>query len=224
MAFNLAGAVGANTEFLNAFQLSGPASGPVAARGQFPGLVVARNDSESSVPTVNMFIDGKSRSMKYAASIIDACAAQTTYALRCTSGPVYLGSSVCGANAPVITVTAGPATYRVSSATATRTASHDVSATLQETCELRGTTEAVCTATVGGSVDKTTTSASVTSTLSGTDYYRFDVAITGGAEKTASPTAECKPPPGSNSGASLKAAGVWGLVGSVVVSALLGFW
>jgi hypothetical protein len=97
MAFHLAEVAGANTDLLNAFH---PA-GPVAARGQFARAVVPRNDS-SAVPTVNMFIDGASESMEWAASIVDACGGQTTYALRCTSGPSYMmDQTTCGSNAPV---------------------------------------------------------------------------------------------------------------------------
>ena len=96
MAFNLANAAGANTDFLNAFHVGGA---DVAARGQFPRLVVARNDS--NVPTINMFIDGESPRLKYAASIVDVCGGETTFALRCTSGPAYIPSRQCGANAVV---------------------------------------------------------------------------------------------------------------------------
>ena len=100
MVFNLALASGANipAEFLDAFNVP---SAPVAARNpaQFSRLVVPRNDS--SVPTVNLFIDGYSPSLKYAASVIDACVDQTTYALRCTSAPSYIGTATCGPNAPV---------------------------------------------------------------------------------------------------------------------------
>ncbi|KAK4096696.1 hypothetical protein N658DRAFT_501265 [Parathielavia hyrcaniae] len=172
-----------------------------------------------------MFIDGDSEDLMYAASIIGACADQTTYALRCTSGPRYY-SEACNPTAPIITVTGGPGTYRVYSATTTRTMDYDVSATMQESCELRGTTAAVCSATIGGSVDGTTTSESITTTLSGTDYYRYDVAITGGADKTANPTAECpapSPAPGQ-SGASTKAVAMWGMVGAAGVTSLLGLW
>lgn len=239
MAFNLATSAGANTDFLNAFQAPGP---DVAARGQFPRLVVARNGS--SVPTVNMFIDGELPSLEYAASIVDVCGGETTFALRCTSGPAYIPSKQCGADAvvspsartncsssqsqtnitfQVATLTAGPSTYRVSTATATRTAGSDVTATVMEACDLRGTTEAVCSATVGGTVDNKSTFISTTTTMSGpNDYYRYDVAITGGAEKTANPSAQCKPP-SSPSGASMKAVGMWGLVGCVCVASLLGF-
>lgn len=100
MALNLAaGLAGAGTpELLNAFL---PAA-PVAVRGlphHAPRMVVPRNDS--SVPTVNMFIDGVSPRMKYAASIVDVCAGTTTFALQCTSGPSSLTSGVCGANGVV---------------------------------------------------------------------------------------------------------------------------
>lgn len=100
MALNLAaGLAGAGTpELLNAFL---PAA-PVAVRGlphHAPRMVVPRNDS--SVPTVNMFIDGVSPRMQYAASIVDVCAGTTTFALQCTSGPSSLTSGVCGANGVV---------------------------------------------------------------------------------------------------------------------------
>ena len=91
-SLNLAAAVGANVnpEFLNAFH---PA-GPVAARGQAPGLV-ARNDS--SVPTVNIFLDNIEPDLEFAASIVDACVAETTYALHCTAGPAFY----CDPDSPV---------------------------------------------------------------------------------------------------------------------------
>ena len=78
---------------------------------------------------------------------------------------------------------------------------------------------AVCTATVGASIDqlKNSTTVSVTSTASGSDYYRFDVAITGGAEKL-NPTAACK---SGAPGASVKTVAKWGLVGVVGVVSLL---
>lgn len=91
-SFNLAAAAAAHLgpDFLDAFQ---PA-GPVAARDQTPGHLIARNDS--SVPTVNLFLDNPIESLEYAASVIDACVDQTTYAIQCTDG-IY----GCGANAMV---------------------------------------------------------------------------------------------------------------------------
>lgn len=92
-----------------------------------------------------------------------------------------------------------------------------------EACNLRGTTEAVCSATVGGTVDNKSTFVSTTTTMSGADYYRYDVAITGGADKTANPTGQCKPAASNPaSGASMKAVGIWGLIGVLGVASLLG--
>jgi hypothetical protein len=120
-----------------------------------------------------------------------------------------------------VTVTANSATYILSTATVTRTLGRQVSATMQENCALQGTTQAVCAATIGGTVDGQAATTSATTTFSGTDYYRYDVAITGGAEKTASATAECKPK--GNSAASTKAMAMWGLVvGAAGVASLLG--
>jgi len=238
MAFQLAAAVAgdANPAFLDVLK----PSGPVAARAEFPKLVVARN--ASNVPTVNMFLDSD-KGYGFAASVVDACGGLTTYAMRCTSAP--RGASLADACGPtagvrlilqqtepttvygtntasnqVDTLTIGPSTFRFSTAAVTRTAGYDVSVTVQEACDLQGTTQAVCSASVGGNVGRTTTATSATSTVAGTSYVRFDVAITGGAEKLANPTAQCKAP---SSGASTKAVAVWGLVGVVGVASLLGF-
>ncbi|KAJ4286890.1 hypothetical protein N0V88_007834 [Collariella sp. IMI 366227] len=186
MAVNLANAAGANIEFLDIFQQARP----VAARGQAPRAILARNDS--SVPTINMFIDGESPSMKWVASIVNACGGETTLALRCTAGPS------CGPN--------------------NMTRNYDVKATVIEQCALQGTTAAVCGATIGGTVDNKSTTTSTVTTLSGSAYHRYDVTITGGAEKTADPSAECK------SGASTKTVAMWGLLGAAgIVALLVGF-
>ncbi|KAK1828714.1 hypothetical protein QBC39DRAFT_264588 [Podospora conica] len=204
MALNLASLAGAaEPEFLNAFHHAAP----VAVRG----LVAPRQSNDSTVPIVNMFVDGVSSENEYAASIIDVCAGATTFALRCTAGPVSLNAGSCADDAEEIILTANPTLYRVSTATVVRTMGQDVSATIQETCRIAGTTEAACTATVGGNVGKTSTSSSSTTTYRGTDVYMFDVAITGGAEKTANPTA-CAAPAGS--GAQGLRAGVWGVLGA----------
>jgi len=240
MALHLAAlaAGGANTDFLNAFQ---PSAEKVAARSEFPKAVVARNDS--GVPTVNMFVDGGSSDLEYAASVIGACNGQTTYAIRCTAGsdtPSFLLENPCGPNAVVslatkttscplariiltfwaqaATATVGPDTYRVSTAVSTKSAGHTAAATVEEACSLRGTTEAVCTATVDLSLDKERSSTNTVLTLSGSSYYRYDVAITAGAEKLASPTGQCQP--ASGSGASTKAVALWTLVGVVGLASL----
>ncbi|KAB5549541.1 hypothetical protein GE09DRAFT_176912 [Coniochaeta sp. 2T2.1] len=218
MAANALSALGvAQPAFFEAFQHDAPVVGRAARLAGIRNGVVARNES---VPTVNLFIDAMSPRQQYGASIVDACQDHTIYAIQCTSGPPSVGSATCGPNAPTLTLTEGPATYVISTAASTRTGGYDVKATLQESCELRGTTEAVCSATFGGSVDKTTTSASTTSTLSGTDYHRFDVAITGGAEKTANPTA-CAGGKSAAAGLSAKSVAVWSLLGALGVVGFL---
>ncbi len=127
--------------------------------------------------------------------------------------------SILLTGAQIATLTAGPSTYVFSSSVSTRTLGHDVVATVQESCSLQGTTAAVCSATIGGSVDKTSTAVSTTVTESGTDYYRYDVAITGGAEKTANPTT-CAA--NGAAGLSVRAVALWGVLGAVGVVGLLG--
>lgn len=67
--------------------------------------------------------------------------------------------------------------------------------TIAETCSLEGTTAAHCQDTIALSVDGKRTTASASQAVSGTGLHRYDVSITGGADKTASPeaTGECKP-------------------------------
>ncbi|KAK0738018.1 hypothetical protein B0T18DRAFT_335199 [Schizothecium vesticola] len=169
-----------------------------------------------------MFVGGAERNIRFAASIVDACADATTYALRCTSGPAMISPGICGANAEQITVTTNPTFFRVSSAAVTRTMGNDLSATVQGTCRLAETTEAVCAWTVGASVDKTSTITSSTTTYLGTNVYRHDVAITAGAEKTVSPTACAAPIQGSGAAEGMKRVGVWGLVGAMGLVVVMG--
>jgi hypothetical protein len=98
MAFNVAaaGAAGAPTELLNIFQQAGP--GVVAARDQFPRLVVPRNGTDRKNHVINMFIDG-GEGMEYAASIVNACDGKTTMALRCTSATDF--AEGCSSDGPV---------------------------------------------------------------------------------------------------------------------------
>lgn len=107
----------------------------------------------------------------------------------------------------------------MATATATEIQGYEVTGSVAENCELQGTTEAACTATISLSVDGTSTSTSTEATLSGTDYHRFDVAITGGAEKTAAATGECRASSGAV-GRGLKAREGWAL-GAVVLAVLL---
>lgn len=95
--------------------------------------------------------------------------------------------------------------------------------TIAETCSLEGTTAAHCVDTIALSMDgeKTTTSAS--QVVSGTGLHRYDVSITGGADKTSSPeaTGECKPNAAAGTGPNIVRAVAAGLtVGLLGVLAL----
>lgn len=188
----------------------------LAAAAIFASAVSGQNSS-SSVPTINLFIDdGLDGNAEYAASIVTAYSDQTVYALHCTSGPASVGSTVCGPNAQVRshqtlpglrgpfppndgtnnppnteqinTVTEGSSTYGVSSTITTKVQGHTAVAAISAACGLDVST-ASCVEYVSISVDGSSTKTTTTRLLTGTDYHRFDVAITGGAEKTAQATA-----------------------------------
>lgn len=83
------------------------------------------------------------------------------------------------------------------------------------------TTEATCTGTIGSSNGKETTSAVVSTTYTGTDLYRYDVAITAGAEKTANPTLCAAPKKDSGAAEGVGRVGVRGTVAVAVMGAVL---
>lgn len=120
----------------------------------------------------------------------------------------------------IATLTVGPEHYVLSSVISTKTLGYDILATAQETCVLGGTTAATCTATIEISADGTKTSTKAVMTLAGTSYHRFDVQITGGAEKLVNPTATCA---SKNSAASFssKNAAIWALAGVMGVASVL---
>lgn len=64
---------------------------------------LAAAQDNSSVPTINMFIDdGLDGDESYAASIVCAGASETIYAVHCTDeGSVGVGSATCGPDAEV---------------------------------------------------------------------------------------------------------------------------
>ncbi|OWP01184.1 hypothetical protein B2J93_5464 [Marssonina coronariae] len=192
--------------------------------------------SPAARETVNLFIDSTDADWEYAASIIAACADQTVYAVQCTSGGDLVGAQTCGPNAVFAngvrgwwraqkaTLTAGTSTYRFSSDLTTTTLGVEVTATAEESCLLAGTTAATCTATVKATADGTRTTTTTRATLSGTAYYRYDVAITGGAEKTATAAATCGGGGGSDTkgaGATVRPRGVllWAVAGVAVAGA-----
>ncbi|KAI1273666.1 hypothetical protein F5Y07DRAFT_402092 [Xylaria sp. FL0933] len=187
-----------------------PAASMFSPRDLFSGGDVAaletRDDSGPS--SVNIFIDSPDAdSYEYAASVVAACSSQTVYEVRCTSGP----SPICGSNAEAATVTENASEYKVSSAVTTKTAGVEVKATVIESCNLDGTTAATCTATIQGSAQgqKYSTAATVTYTDAAT--LRFDVSVTGGNDKLASPTGKCS----SASNINTRAVAFWGFLGAL---------
>ncbi len=109
-----------------------------------------------------------------------------------------------------MTITENASTYIVSSAITTKTAGVQVKATVVENCSLAGKTAATCTATIAGSVKGKKYSTSTTVTYAHASALHFDVSVTGGNEKLASPTA-CSGAPGVNT----RALAFWGFLGAI---------
>ncbi|CZS96337.1 uncharacterized protein RAG0_05707 [Rhynchosporium agropyri] len=207
---------GSNVGFDNFFGPGVSARDVHAAMKSYP-VIQARQNSTAPVSndTVNMFIDSIDKDWGYAASVIEACGGQTVLALQCTSAQSFVGSQTCGPNGEKATVTVNPTTYHFSTAATTSSAGHNIKGTAIEACSLQGTTAAICSVTIGGTVDgKKTSVTSQTSVVSPT-YYRYDVAITGAAEKTAGAAATCTSAPLANAAPMMNAKNmmVWALAG-----------
>lgn len=115
-------------------------------------------------------------------------------------------------------MTSGASKYEGGLSTATVISGIAVTVTGKETCNLAGTTAATCTATAQVTASTSSTSTTSTETLSGTDYYRFNVAITGGAEKTANPTGTCSAKTNAAPNLNTKKVAVWALAGFVAAA------
>lgn len=238
MALNLgfSAALGAapNPEFNNLF------AAPVVEERARRFLPIAARANGTTGPTISLFMDSADDDFHFAASIVDACVSTTVYAIQCTSHPSRSYTDACGPNAPVpppppssphpshrpqltshqkLTITEGATTYRISTDVSTRTMGVDVAGAVEENCSLEGTTKAVCGATIKASAQGTSTSTNTTATATGTDVYWFDVAITAGAEKTASPTQCAK---SAASGLNVRGVAVMALLGALGVGAFLG--
>ncbi|KAI1263764.1 hypothetical protein F5Y18DRAFT_115740 [Xylariaceae sp. FL1019] len=177
-----------------------------------PKLLARADDA----PQVNLFIDGDDEDFEYAASVVSACSDATIWALRCTDGNV--GSATCGPNAEAITVTESADGYRVSSAYSTSVDGTAAKFEVIETCKIADDA-ATCTATISGSAAGQTTKTSDTVTYTGADFSakKYDVAVTGGAEKTASASGKCNAASGFNT----RAVALWGMLGAVGVVGVL---
>lgn len=117
-------------------------------------------------------------------------------------------------------MTQGVSNYEFEITGTTTYQGHDVTAYGHESCNLGGTTAATCTATVGGAVDGTSTATTAVITVTSPTYYRFDVEITGGAEKTQNPAATCSVE-GAASSLNTNTMAIWALTGTFGVASLL---
>jgi len=103
----------------------------------------------------------------------------------------------------------------------TEVAGVEATVNLLESCSL-GSATASCSASISVSAQGTSTALSTTSVLSGSDYHHFDVAITGGAEKTAQATATCAKNPGSAAAPMLgRSAAAYGLLGALAAAGVV---
>ncbi|KAI1420826.1 hypothetical protein F5Y12DRAFT_787948 [Xylaria sp. FL1777] len=186
----------------------------LAARNIFGGnaghVEMLESRATSGNNTVNIFIDSEDpENFEYAVSVVAACASETVYEIRCTAGP---DAQACGANAPVGTVTENASEYKLKSVASTKTAGIEVVATAIESCNLAGTTAATCTATLEASAQGQKTSTAGTITYTNAATLRFDVSVTGGAEKLANPTGTCS---SDAAGLSSRAVAFWGFLGAI---------
>src|SRR3569833_4272145 len=125
-----------------------------------------------------------------------------------------------------VTFTQGPSIYIASQTTTITGDNTTTTAVAVETCNLIATANTapctqVTTRVVGGSTSTVGagTVGAGTVTYSGSNYRRFDVTITTGADKTGSPTGKC----GVSSGMRLRARTSGGMLGAVGLVVLFFF-
>ncbi|KAL2187856.1 hypothetical protein L209DRAFT_338599 [Thermothelomyces heterothallicus CBS 203.75] len=165
-----------------------------AAAATLAGFAVAADNSTSSGNSVELFIDDALGGQGlYAASIVNACKDHAVYAIQCTSARNdIVGDPICGDSAPTLTLTEGPSLYSVAYSSATSTLGHKAEVSVGESCNINiESREAFCVATVSVSLDGTSTVTSTSTSVTGSDFHRYRVPITAGAQKTASATGAC---------------------------------
>ncbi|KAL2139884.1 hypothetical protein VTI28DRAFT_4542 [Corynascus sepedonium] len=185
----------------------------------------AAADNSTLSGNVELFIDDSLGGRgSYAASVVNACKDRTVYAIQCTSvSGGIVGSSICGSAAPTLTFTEGPNLYSVVYTTTENIAGQDAEMLIGESCNIRGTTAAECNYTLSASFDGTSTAIETSLAITGTDFHRYQVSITGGAEKIARATGSCNADANAAAGTSASAVKVMaaalaiGLAGVVVL-------
>ncbi|KAK5175207.1 uncharacterized protein LTR77_000344 [Saxophila tyrrhenica] len=168
--------------------------------------------------TMNLFIDAGS-DQQFIGEVLNADCDKTTYGLYCTEGDYGSGilSSTCDPDA-IARATYGPGSFGLS----TEAMTSGVRVTLVEECQLSGTTQAVCTASIGVSANGENTATSSTGTRTGTDVNYFQVPITAGASKLAACTGSDASSSGNAAPAATGAAEVWKVLVVPGAAALLG--
>ncbi|KAI1428152.1 hypothetical protein F5Y12DRAFT_782847 [Xylaria sp. FL1777] len=151
--------------------------------------------------TVNLFVDATDAAVAqypYAASVVEACASHTIYALRCTAGADF-----CEETAPIRppknNLYAHRNQYILSDAATVTADGVEGKATGIENCELDGTTAATCTITAVVSVQGRDVSTSRVTAYTDAASLRYDVSITG-----------------APSSVNTRAVALWGFLGAVV--------
>jgi len=99
-----------------------------------------------------------------------------------------------------VTLTSASTTYAAEITSGTTVYGTFATVSVSEGCKVDGNTAATCSATVSISAAGTSTKTASTTTMLGSDVHRFDVLITGGAEKLAAPTGTCASKPNGASG------------------------
>ncbi|OBT73101.1 hypothetical protein VF21_07620 [Pseudogymnoascus sp. 05NY08] len=223
MAFSLAGA---NVPALGGDWFNPGLSARMAGKEQEPAhfpVLNVRNNTATPTPrgkTVNLFMDSESEEIEFAASIVSVCVDRTVYAIQCTKAPASIGTDCGPGGQEILTVTEGPAVYMWDYTATTRTLGYDVTASIVESCSLAGTTAATCVGTVGGEAAGTKTSQTALVTIASPTYYRFDVEITGGAEKTNNPSPTCGAE-GAATSLNARTMAIWALTGTFGVASIL---
>ncbi|CAK4027633.1 Hypothetical predicted protein [Lecanosticta acicola] len=130
----------------------------------------------ASADGAQLFIHNMDPNAEWAASIQNACSGTTTYVVSCTGSPngACYPATATITEAPNVYIVTTPAIYS------------ETSATFTETCSLNtASSSADCTATIVAGQYGHDIATTISYNLTGTDYYQYDVAVTGGAKHTA---------------------------------------
>jgi hypothetical protein len=117
-----------------------------------------------------------------------------------------------------ITITESKDGYHVSTSTKSVIDGTTITVSLIDDCTIKDDS-ATCVGQVIGSGGGQKTSTAITTTYTGAEFtdLQFEVGVTAGAEKTASPSGKCNSAAGFNT----RAVALWGMLGAAAVGALM---